>query len=265
MTPISVITTTRDNFASLKITGENLRLQDPSVFEWVIYDGSRTEERETIEAYANRMSEELGCNVKFMHGIDDGFYPAAEMAMSHAGSDYVLLLNAGDLLVQTDILARVAAELKAHAPDVLHGQNVYVNAQGKAELHKGRPAVQMLADIDKKTHYRYFPDMVCQQAIVYRRDLFERCGFSQEYSIAADHEHFLRCARVGAKMHYWPHPVCVYFAGGFSFSYMQNCKLEWLRLQMDQVIAGSEDEDDCTARLFQTLETYLPTIGDGIA
>lgn len=265
MKKICIVTTTRDNSSSLKLTGEHLRMQETGVFEWLVYDGSRTDEREDIEAYVTAMKNVLDCPVRYQHSLDDGFYDAAGKSLKYTGSDYVLFLNAGDILAESDTLSKLAAELKIHAPDILHGQSIFVNAEGETELHKGRPADEMLRDIDTRNKYVYFPDMVCQQAIVYRKNIFDVFGFDRSFWIAGDHEHFLRCARAGLSMHYWPSPVCVYFAGGFSFVYLQNCKLEWLRVQLQQIEEGLNEVNQTPQKVFQLLDAFLPVLRSGIS
>ncbi|WP_037306729.1 glycosyltransferase [Ruegeria halocynthiae] len=265
MTIISIITTTRDNFDSLKITAENLKFQEAGTFEWLVYDGSRTEERERIEAYVTQMGQDMDCPVTYKHSVDSGFYDAAGKSVKYANSDYVLFLNAGDVLTENNTASKMAAELEAHTPDILHGQSIYVNADGEVNLHRGRPADEVLKGIDAEDDYIYFQDLVCQQAVVYRKSIFDRFGFDDAYWIAGDHEHFLRCARAGLSMHYWPHAICIYFAGGFSFVYAQNCKMEWLRVQLQQVAEGAEVSGLLPSKVFQTLNAYLPILRGGMS
>lgn len=118
---------------------------------------------------------------------DDGVYDAINRAIPLTRGAWVLVLGSDDRLHAPDTLEHMAVALRRSRADVVHG-DVRVMSAGSSlgSLAGGRYGGPTALG-------RLLKDNVCQQAIFYRRSLFDRIGlFHPRYRVWADWEFNLR-------------------------------------------------------------------------
>lgn len=140
---------------------------------------------------------------------DMGIYDAMNQALKNVRGEFVLFLNAGDALYDSEVLSRLAAAAQGHdAPSIFYC-NVFDHEFQET---------------------RYYPDQVgagflyrrplCHQAVYVRRSCFQEFGgFDSSFRILADHE--LLCRLVLTKGVACQHVEVVgvsYQGGGISAS-----------------------------------------------
>ncbi len=185
----SIITITKNNLAGFLRTREGLKNQSFRDFEWVVIDGNSTDGTKDILPFGS-LSEE-----------DIGIYDAMNKGIERSKGDYLLFLNAGDVLSDADILATIAKTITAEKPDFMYGDALETGGfYKKARHHKH-------LDWGMFTHH---------QAIIYRRECIGALRYEPHYKIAGDYAFtraFLRNCRV---VSYIPAAICIFETGGIS-------------------------------------------------
>lgn len=164
-------------------TVQSILKQTYTDYEVVIKDGgSKDDSLERLEQYLEQ--EPNAQKVRIVQRSDKSIYEGMNQATKEARGEYYYFLNCGDLFVDENVLAKVAANIKA-AKD----------KQSKALIFYGDildalrgQVVSSNPKIDAFACYRNVP---CHQACIYHYSLFEERGYEPKYRVRADYEHFL--------------------------------------------------------------------------
>ena len=170
---ISVITVCLNAAPVIEATLRSVLAQDYPNLEYVVVDGGSTDgTADAIRRHAGRLAA-------FVSEPDQGVYDAMNKGVDLARGEYLLFLNAGDVLAAPDVIGRAAAAADA---DVLYGDFAY--SEG---ARKGR----VTADIDK--------GVFNHQCILYRKSLHAAFGkyFSVKGLTAADYLFFMHLRASG--------------------------------------------------------------------
>jgi len=169
---ITVVTVCLNAAASIEATLRSVLAQDYPNLEYIVVDGGSTD---GTVGLIRRYSERIAA---FVSEPDQGVYDAMNKGIGLAGGEYLLFLNAGDVLAAKDVLSRAAA---ADA-DVLYGDFAYSEGPRKGRVP---------ADIDK--------GVFNHQSILYRRSLHETFGryISVKSLTAADYLFFMHLRASG--------------------------------------------------------------------
>lgn len=196
----SMITVTRNNLDGLKRTHKSLGAQTFRDFEWIVVDGGSSDG--SAEYLATTRA--IWCS-----DPDDGIYDAMNKAIPECNGDYILFLNAGDMLANPAIFDRIARTLteQRHVPDFIYGDSL--------ETRPGQ-----LPAIKKARSYRQFRRgmFTHHQAMFYRREALGDLRYNLAYKIAADYEltcRFLKKKRKRQTL-YIELPICIFESGGIS-------------------------------------------------
>ncbi len=195
----SIITVTKNNLEGLKRTHKSLGVQSCRDFEWIVVDGGSTDG--TCQYLAQTRAI-------WISQPDRGIYDGMNKAIPEATGDYVLFLNAGDLLAGPWVLDRISRALTEHRkmPDFIYGDSM--------ETRPGQPP----AHKKSRRHTRYRRGMFTHhQAMLYRREILQRSRYDLSYKIASDYDltcRFLRLKKIRPR--YIPLALCIYESGGIS-------------------------------------------------
>jgi glycosyltransferase involved in cell wall biosynthesis len=171
-------------------------------FEWIVIDGESTDH--TLQVLA-----EYEENISILLSEpDNGVYDAMNKGIRLAKGEYLLFLNAGDSLYNTDVLESVA---KMPEVDILYGDVKCIDAEGK-DVIKRCP--------DKLSRYYLLRNMIPHQATFYRRNVFAEYGeYDISFRIAADYDFLVKCIYANNTSHcHIPRIVSVYRTDGISSS-----------------------------------------------
>ena len=95
---IDVITVCYNSIDSLKLTIENLqKLQTQITLNWIVVDGKSSDG--SIAAVKNSSIK----NITHIIEEDEGIYHAMNKGLMHITSDFFILLNAGDIFLETNL------------------------------------------------------------------------------------------------------------------------------------------------------------------
>lgn len=181
---ISVIVPTFNSQDFLARALQSLALQTWRDFEVVLRDGASGDGTVGLaESFAGRLPA-----LHIESRVDRSVYDAINGGVAAARGQWCLVLGSDDCLHAADTLARAAASLQTSAASMVYGDVRMMADNGHRVPPGGRYAGAMpLA--------RLLRANICQQAIFYRRTLFDELGgFRLDLPVMADWDFNLRVA-----------------------------------------------------------------------
>jgi glycosyltransferase involved in cell wall biosynthesis len=182
---VSVVVPTMNSQAVLAAALQSLAAQTWRDFEVIVSDGAS---RDDTPAIARSLEGSLPA-LQVDSRPDRGVYDAINRGVALARGEWFLVLGSDDQLHSPDTLAQVAPQLLAAGSTSM----VYGDVRMMAANHCGVPPGGRFAG--PLPLQRWFVTNVCQQAIFYRRGLFDMLGgFDLRYRLYADWAFNLRAA-----------------------------------------------------------------------
>jgi putative colanic acid biosynthesis glycosyltransferase len=196
----SIITVSLDNFDGLQRTHQSLTAQNCRDFDWIVVDGGSCDG--TLE-YLLTHQRDLAW---WRSAPDRGLYDAMNIGLSFAVGEYLIFLNAGDMLPEQGTLEHLALRIRRdERPDFIYGDAL---EQGTGN--------HLLIKRARSHHFKWYGMFTHHQAMVYRRAVVEGQWFDLTWKIGADYAFTLdtlsksvRVARVDA-------PLVLFQSGGCS-------------------------------------------------
>lgn len=214
----SIITVCFNARQRIEQTESSIAAQENNDFEWIVIDGGSTDG--TVSFLEGKESVN-----RLISEPDNGIYDAMNKGINCAQGEYCLFINAGD---------------KLYAPDVLEDLSKYLDADlvvGKIQvLSLDNPAKNGIRDFalqDIRKKYLYSKTLPHQSTLI-RRELFTIHGkYDTSFTIAGDHDFFVRILNRGVSMCFAPLCVSVFYLDGVSstMKYSQLYKDEITRLR----------------------------------
>jgi len=169
---LSVITVTYNAEPTLERTMKSVLEQTYPHIEHLIVDGnSKDGTVALIQQYANE-------KMVWVSEPDNGLYDAMNKAVGMAGGDYLCFLNAGDTFFAADSVERMIHSFyDDNSPDIIYGETAIVDEEG-AFLHMRR--LKAPTRISWKSFRLGM--VVCHQAFIVRRELFEPYDLTYRFS-----------------------------------------------------------------------------------
>jgi putative colanic acid biosynthesis glycosyltransferase len=211
---LSIVTVVKDDLPGLEATLASMQaLRGCSYEHWVI-DGSSSS---AVREYLDRRGD-----VSWISEPDSGVFDAMNKGLERAKGDFVLFLNAGDVISSAldtrALFARLAAESR-----VLIGHTIEVYK----DLRWLRPGINRAADVFNSPAH---------QATFYPRSFYSAHRYSVRRRVNADGEYTGSAIRqCGAA--YLPQIVCEFHLGGLSSNY-QSVRVLKQRMGEDASLRG---------------------------
>jgi glycosyltransferase involved in cell wall biosynthesis len=182
---LSVVLPTMNSQAVIEAALQSLAAQTWRDFEVIVSDGAS---HDATLAIARRFAEQLPA-LHIDSRLDSGVYDAINRGVALARGEWFLVLGSDDQLHAPDTLALAAVQLQGAAQALMVYGDVRMMAANQCGVAPGgRFAGPMPLQ-------RWFVANVCQQAIFYRRCLFDQLGgFDLRYRLYADWAFNLRAA-----------------------------------------------------------------------
>ena len=204
---LSIVTVSYNAAESIGNTIRSVARQSWTDFEYLFIDGASkdatvAEIESQREAFASR-----GIPYRVISEPDRGIYDAMNKAIALAEGQWVLMLNAGDLLAGDTVLERVFRE-PCDGADVLYGHMVV------AEESRGRMLYRKVTA--KPLDFLSVGMPFCHQSAFVRRETLEKHPFNTDYRIVADYDQFLRIRRNGGVFRPVDVYVSVFYNDGIS-------------------------------------------------
>lgn len=173
---LSIITITYNNLSGLQRTIASVRRQTFSDYEQIVIDGASTDGTPDYLKTAN---------VRYVSEPDKGIYDAQNKGIALAKGDYCFFLNAGDTFCSPTVLERMFHDLPSPQPDILYGNELVTDANGKV--------VEVARGIPNPSFVDLYSSCMKHQATFIHRCLFRQYGdYDTSLRICADFDWFFR-------------------------------------------------------------------------
>lgn len=221
MIKFSIITCTYNASEVLQRTLDSVMSQTWGQIEHIIVDGaSKDSTMAMAEAYRRRSAEEeTEHDIIIKSEPDRGLYDAMNKGLQLATGDYVVFLNAGDVLSTDETLENISNDVNERSdgrlPAVLYGDTNIVDNNG--ELLRPRRLVP-----PDNLSWRSFRHgmLVCHQAFYVRTDIAKAEPYNLKYRFSADVDWCIRvmkrAEKEGLPLLRLPEVVVNYLDGGMT-------------------------------------------------
>ena len=145
--------------------------------------------------------------VRIYEKKDRGIYDAMNQALEYARGHYLLFLNCGDYLHDSQVLERVQGEIlreqdaKKAVGNLLEAkeEDEGLEREKTSAIYYGnlynRKQKAVIASAPIITDFTLYRNVPCHQVCFYHRGLFKERGYDIRYKVRADYEHFLYCVK----------------------------------------------------------------------
>ncbi|MFV3073926.1 glycosyltransferase [Niveispirillum fermenti] len=206
---LSIITVVRDDPEGLAATAGSVAAQRWTAFEWLVADGGSGPATLAALAAVPRPPDWADSRP------DGGPFDGMDRAMAHAQGDFLLFLNAGDLLADDDVLQDLSGLLAGRDADIFYGDTLEDPGDGRVRRKPAR-------------HWRWafygMPAHHC--ALYYRRALVAGLRMEQGYKVAGDYAFTLAALRRTPRVARAARVVARFAPGGLSRRYAALGRME---------------------------------------
>lgn len=167
---LSIITINRNNSMGLEKTMRSVACQTSKEFEYIVIDGASTDSSvAVIKSHESEFS-----HLKWVSEPDTGIYNAMNKGLRMVSSEYVQILNSGDVLASADVVERMMKALDDKGnPDILYGNMIKAFADGSRVRDCGFEG-------EVPTMYGFIHGTLNHDPVYIRRSLFDKFGFYRE-------------------------------------------------------------------------------------
>ena len=200
MIKFTIVTCTYNAEAVLQRTLDSVMKQTYCNIEHLIIDGvSKDKTLTMVKAYQHKNDVgESAHEILVFSEPDKGLYDAMNKGIDRATGDYLIFLNAGDVLPSEDTLEFVEGCVGEgeELPGVLYGDTDIVNMDGHFLRHRRLTP-------PKRLSWRSFMwgMLVCHQSFYARADIAKGIHYNLDYRFSADVDWCIRIMRESARRH----------------------------------------------------------------
>lgn len=214
----TIITVCLNAADDLEQTIQSVLLQKDCEIEYIIKDGISTDHTMDVVRKYEPELQKLSRFV-FVSEKDTGLYDAMNIATKMAQGSRLQFLNAGDCLMDENVIASVAAnECDA---DILYGD--HTKMFGQAPVSK-KTIRETDADFARNLNFSH-------QAAFIKREVMQELLYDTKYPICADLEFFQRAYALGKTYRYIDVMVVAFQMGGISYQRAFDLLDETYRIQ----------------------------------
>lgn len=171
---ISIITINYNNAGGLEATLASVFGQDNKCFEFIVIDGNSTDKSKAL------LREHDGQIDYWRSESDGGIYEAMNKGIRVATGEFLLFLNSGDALYNSEVIGKIHTEICGKY-SIYYGDIVY------NEIYQNKPLIFP----DVLTFGFFYEYSISHQAAFIKRTLFSEIFFYNEhFKIVSDWEFF---------------------------------------------------------------------------
>lgn len=243
---ISLITVCYNAEKTIEDTLNSVLCQTYSEYEYWIIDGaSQDKTLAIVESYQKKFQGK-------MHVIsekDNGIYDAMNKGIRHATGDIIGILNADDVLANSDVFATIANIFKELDIDGTYSDLLMLNET----LEK---PVRVFKANNVSNRFGWHPP---HPTLYVKKEVYEKIGmFDLQYRIAADYDFMLRLLKIKPKLHYIKSYLVYMRSGGTSTDGIKGYIRNWK--EANKVLKNNH----VTFPYFCNVIRTFKTIGQGI-
>lgn len=171
---VSIITINYNNVDGLEKTIESVINQTHNDIEYLVIDGGSNDGSvEIIKQYAEKINY-------YISEKDDGIYNAMNKGISKATGDYLLFINSGDSLIDSNILTEIMSENRVE--DLIYGNLLLYDAEKQWTWNLP----------DKLTFRDFYNSTIPHPGTFIKHELFNKVGlYDETLKIVSDWKFFL--------------------------------------------------------------------------
>jgi len=208
---VSIIIVVLNDPAGFNKTARSILEQDYPDIEWIVIDGGSTDGMvEVIKTQAEHITY-------WISEPDRGLYDAMNKGLEKASGEWMLFLNAGDVLADSFVLSRLFS-LDLSDVDVVYGDWI-ADYQSFKVIRRAGSADQLWKGM-----------IFSHQSLIIRASLMKPQGFRLQYKIGADYEMVTRLFLSGKRFFYFPEQISIIEAYGISHRYMFSSEREHFKI-----------------------------------
>ena len=162
MRKYSIIVVTYNNADGLKRTLQSISKLDYPSYEVIVIDGLSKDDTQSV------VSSHQDIVTTFVSEKDSGIYNAMNKGIKYVNGDYVVFMNAGDIFANQGVLNVV----NKYDGDIILGSETY---GGEKRIVK-----------EEMSLYDILSTGINHQAVYYRKDIIQKYGFDESYTLVAD-------------------------------------------------------------------------------
>ena len=200
---ISILTVHKNDLKALSDTLDSIQsiLGNPDI-DWIVIDGGTSA---ADAAQRNVITKVRGLASKFISEPDSGIYDAMNKGTGLAVGEYLLYLNAGDLLHPRFSLQKLKQCLVSSRPGMIWGV-----------CHERYEDGQLVRVTNRSPTLAWYGIPVNHQNVFFRRDLLGACPYNEKLRYCADYDLISRLLKQGAEVHRTEMPFVIFQRGGSS-------------------------------------------------
>lgn len=216
---LSIITVCFQSKDELSSTINSVLSQSLTQFEYLVIDGASTDGTCEFLAQTEERFIQRQIPFRYVSEPDHGIYDAMNKGVRIADGKWLLFLNAGDLLYDSQVLEKVfSVPIDAQ---ILYGDALCIY-QNRQKLYQALP-------LEHLTYEMAF----CHQSAFVRRELLLQYPYDISYKVCADHHFFLSMYLKHKTFIYYPYPISIYEISGYSDSHKLLSHREQHRMQKE--------------------------------
>ena len=175
MLKLTIITINRNNAIGLRKTIQSVINQNTSVYEYIVIDGASADDSvEIIKEHAEKISY-------WVSEPDTGIYNAMNKGIIKSTGEYLLFLNSGDELKNTEVIETITK--CTNDTDFIIGKVNMVDNNGKMNIHTHTLPLRFS---------NFFQFSIPHQATLIKKTAFDTVGlYNENYKIVSDWYFFL--------------------------------------------------------------------------
>lgn len=184
---VSIVTVSYNAVNSIERTINSVIQQDYTNWEYIIVDGGSNDGTLDI------INKYKGSIKTIISEQDRGVYDAMNKALYHLDSDWVLFLNAGDVLYDHQTLKNIFDGKSYNGKAAIYGN----------WLNNNRGVKKVCRPDAFYRHEKYtYTSGICHQAIFINTSLQKQVPFDLSYKYCADYDSFVRIYRLNPQFYY---------------------------------------------------------------
>ncbi len=223
---ITIVTVCKNPGESIKRTVESVLSQTYQDIEYIIIDGASTDSTlqylksvnspdPSVDSWSPSLSkrEGLWVSFKFVSEPDTGIYNAMNKGMGLATGDFLLFLNAGDYLVDGDVISKVVENIDKDGGscDIYFGNII---SEDPATMARYQPPNRLKNINSLKLFFWTVPHAA---AFIKKDALTKVGGYDESFKIASDYDFFVKAfVAQKIKFNHVSLNVSVFQTGGIS-------------------------------------------------
>ena len=204
---ISIITVTYNCVDIVESTIKSILEQNNDALEYIIIDGQSNDGTlDVINQYKNQINY-------FVSEPDKGIYDAMNKGLKAATGEYVLFINAGDLLYQSSTISNLIKIINEQAPDIIYGETLLIDGAGNELGTRSNNSSRKLPEqLTWKSLNRGM--VVSHQSFLVKRAFAP--NYDLQYSSSADVDWVIKCLKQAQKVVNAHQIISRYLTGGYS-------------------------------------------------